>query len=221
MEIPEVTPAHILDLTACERRTRRLGAIMTIPFGVRLDPETSQRWMEIVSLFRITDNFLDNFSNGTLEERTETVLQYIEDPRAYAQWFPTLSPEHLSEDTYKEVQFHASKIVRLNKHLKTTDSPQRYISLRRAEGRASARMLVALASEEMRTQRHFGRFEVGMDMMGETINLMDSFLDATEDADKGEIQFKPNVQFRARLLGATARIAAGYLPAIISQHDQI
>jgi hypothetical protein len=175
--------------------------------------------MEIVSLFRITDNFLDDFSNGTLDDRTETVLQYINDPAEFSRWFPTLTPDHLGDDAYENVQYHASKIIRLNHHLKITESPERYVTLRRAEGRASARMLVALASEDMRKQKHFRRFEVGMDMMGETINLLDSFLDAKTDADTGEIQFAPTIRFRARLLGATAHVAAGYAPRIIRRND--
>ena len=217
MDDLEVLPAHIREPELCRRRTGRLGGLVTRPFGVRLDDTTSQRWMEVVSLFRIIDDFLDGVPSDNFEERTALVRQKIKNPGIVTKWFPTLTPESLGEDAYRQIETFGDRIVRLNHFIKTTDSPDRYLSLRRAEGRESARLLVALASPAMQQQAHFERFKKGMDMVGETINLLDSFLDIGGDARRGEINFQPSLGFRAKLLGNAACVAVSYLPAVYNR----
>ena len=216
MELPEVTPLHIADPTRSEKLTRRIGAVMTRPFGVRLDPETSERWKEVVSLFRITDDFLDEFDDIDFHERIELILQHIYEPGQFSAWFSHLTAESLGEQTYNQVQRYGAQIVRTNYFIKTTDDPHRYMALRQFEGRTSSRMLDELTSPEFRSQPHYERFQVGLDWAGEVINLADSVLDLHEDFTLGEVNFRPTTSVYAHLLGRSALRSLYYAPKIFS-----
>lgn len=213
METPEIRPAHIDQPEAYYTRAKRWGAIVTRPFGMRLDHETTMRWMEVVSLFRTIDDYLDDFT-GTAHDfatRLSQIREGIANPGKVADFFPSLTPENLGVDTYHETQRLGDQIVRLNQFIKTTDSPARYITLRRAEGRVSAQLLAELTSEEFQNQPKFDRFVSGSNMIGETLNLADSFLDIQKDYRGGEINFHPDHTFRPKLLGAIALVGTKYM----------
>ena len=220
MKSIENIPAHILKPEVCYRRAKIFGGALTRPFGVRLDTVTTQRWVEVTSLFRLIDNYIDG-SPDQLDERVERVQQELDNPSSLEEYYPSLLPEALGNPGFSRVQWFGKQIIALNRYIKSADTEERYIRLRQYEGRQTARLLVELTSDDMKEHTGFARFEVGMDMVGETLNLADSFIDIRGDQKRGELGFVPSPSFRARLLGRSAARFTHYAPKILRPTNDV
>ncbi|OGD87579.1 hypothetical protein A3G14_01670 [Candidatus Curtissbacteria bacterium RIFCSPLOWO2_12_FULL_38_9] len=178
--------------------------------GIPFPQNVFRQWQELMFAIRIGDTRLDDLKKqrDRIALRT-TVMGYlknnpecsIEDP-LLEQAMLTLKGicDSVPDITRKKLLHTFEKILDVTEEIKQTEDSTRLPFLIRLEGQLTSRLFISLLPEEYRNSKTYPNLLKTLTRLGRVANSVDTFIDFSSDYEAEELQVRPSILNRVRLL---------------------